>query len=224
MKCTRVTHVFSLILSIIAMLAIIFLAITVLSKIIDSMTPRSIAHFFFWFLRAFIGVIGFFGCAIAIVVMSKDDGSNIFSRQVAKKNVLLKNGKVERVLDNDEYFWHWELKDYEIFCPNLPEVKMHAQPITVNPKVRKIDYTIETKLIDMQKYYDFTKNEKHSSHLFVKENLYDFNEQHSKELAELFNPLKDDQQKKFAILVGSYLNPHLEKIGLGVAKATFKLN
>lgn len=225
-KCTKVMHWFSFIMEFVFMAAIIWLAIIVLSIKIDSMPLSSVMREPLWVLRAFVGVFGVAGFFLIVAIMS--EGKNIFSQQISAGYSLIKNGKVERSLEQDEYFWNGELKNYEIFTPFEPVVHTHTQPITANPKIRNIAYSVKTKVANVQTNYNHYNHSrptsKELSNQFLNKNIYDFNEYCSKELANFFNPLEKKQQADFFKLTSKYLNPRLNEIGLAVAEAHFNLN
>lgn len=159
--------------------------------------------------------------------------SHVFlTKTVSTGDVLIKrkNKEVIEILKEIKHFWIWELKEYDIFLPFTPSAAMETHPITANPKVRQMKYRISTKVSDsiasMQLFYSFQKEKKGwwEQSKFLKRMLFNFNEEHSKDLAELFNPLEPTQQEKFTALVKGYLNPKLALVGLEVKETEFSLN
>ncbi len=66
---------------------------------------------------------------------------------------------------------------------------------------------------------------KHWSHLdnLVEFHLFNFNEDASRKLGVLFNPLDRTQQETFRGLVKEYLEPKLEGTGMAFKDASFSL-
>ena len=119
---------------------------------------------------------------------------------------------------------------------NIPSVTL----LTENPKVRKIQPSIMLELTDYETFFrvDDRQRELHMSYgisvseesLFsrkiawiVRNEMYNFNNAHSKEMAKFFNPLNEDQQREYEALVKSDLEPVLAKDGVVVRKVLFSI-
>ena len=121
-------------------------------------------------------------------------------------------------------------------------IPMNVSPITVNPKVRKLKYEIQfssgtgnvTAEHMLQLVRQATKVSKQGRvdgdgtlqavlERWLKFHLYNFNEASSRQLAELSNPLDDEQQKAFWDLVIDYFIPIVAGSGLMVHRASFEL-
>ncbi len=121
-------------------------------------------------------------------------------------------------------------------------IPMNVDPITANPKVRKLKYEIQfssgtgsvTAEHMLQLVRQATKVSKQGRvdgdrtleavlERWLKYHLYNFNEATSRQLAELFNPLDDQQQKAFWDLVNEYFEPIVAGSGLMVHRANFNL-
>lgn len=82
-------------------------------------------------------------------------------------------------------------------------------PITINPKVRKITYLVE---FEIDPTYYFENNQANPDSLLTKAKekvnywLYEFNNAHSQELAQFYNPLEKSQVTQLSELVTSYIN------------------
>lgn len=121
---------------------------------------------------------------------------------------------------SDQRHWSWE-------------VGMAVTPITPNPKVRKLAYTVTVgTAVPDAAFADFLTvfgvPSKYSPMDYqIRERvqflLYEFNEVHSKELAAFYNPLDPQQQQKFTELLRQYLAVELAKMGLTLESATFSL-
>lgn len=117
-------------------------------------------------------------------------------------------------------------------------------PITSNPKVRRLSYTVtfalpidqdaiaayigwshntwDTDLVrEFQAIPPFRMSDEMLS--YVEGLLYDLNEKRSKDLSEFFNPKRQSQQDEFQDLVMSEISDDLGKIGLIFIDATFSL-
>ena len=154
-------------------------------------------------------------------------------------NILL-NGKVIKF---DEKGKVVAQSDFWVICYNNCTnasaetiVESHVQPITDNPKVRRITYNIQVQVIDWQKFFDRTgvkpdqryrflpvaipgtETNKQAMQNKVLYFLYEFNNSNSKELAQFYNPLAEDQRLKLEVLLSSYLNPNLEPFGLKMTR------
>ncbi|MEK7575352.1 MAG: hypothetical protein AAB511_03955 [Patescibacteria group bacterium] len=142
-------------------------------------------------------------------------------------------GKVARIFRHDEYVPHsesveWRLNGYRdmvSFAPSVSTIKMSVSPITENPKVMRIGYTIEIQTVPnvsgfvrIWKEGGFTKAEK-----FVEMQLFDFQFAHSRELAKFNNPLRSEQQNEFRKLVLEFLKPKIEDSGIKIRSINFNL-
>lgn len=103
-------------------------------------------------------------------------------------------------------------------CTNVPRsirVSSRVFPITDNPKVRRIGYQITVEGKDWQKFFD-TIGDKESwdgesaNSIAMEERvrflLYEFNNAHSKELANFYNPLDPKQVVDLQALLAYFLN------------------
>ena len=97
---------------------------------------------------------------------------------------------------------------------------MHVDPITKNPKVRKIEFSIETKiLMSNTKGWNIVREwvqEKFagipnsgSIKKRLQYELYEFNDQHSSDMAEFSNPLNENQQLSFGHLLRKFLKDRI---------------
>lgn len=132
-------------------------------------------------------------------------------------------------------------KRWEEFCKNYivetykagaTAANMKCAPITANPKVREIAYSILARLFDNPE--EFAEQRKRFGTSSVEDTeaaankalrcqMYDFNEKHSKQLAEFSNPLKKEQQDKFQTLVFNFLQPFATTNKIALLSATFEL-
>lgn len=106
---------------------------------------------------------------------------------------------------------------------------MTVRPITPNPKVREITYkvTVRTPMVvpilaaSIRKIWRSKGTVQDNLDAFVRQQCYDFNEQHSVELGALYNPLDEKQQATFRQLLATFLTPRLAEANLTFADATF---
>lgn len=104
---------------------------------------------------------------------------------------------------------------------------MRAHPITANPKVRNLAYQVDTRVVDFNKFYrgravsqvDAGSELQH----LTRKTLFEFNEQHSKELAAFYNPLDELQQARFGTLLTSFAQPILAEHGITIALTRFDI-
>ena len=106
------------------------------------------------------------------------------------------------------------------------EVSSSVTPITENPKVREVSYTVNFLVSNPDKYYssfgagtNFLWNEADKAVIneifrMVRYQLYEFNDLHSGKLAEFYNPLDEKQQQEFEELLVGFLNEKLDDVGL----------
>lgn len=121
-------------------------------------------------------------------------------------------------------------------------VSMKVQPITANPKVRELNYSVELAISNnaesmslyvarfgapslkmfsqgtYQLYFESGEIEKHVQSL-----LYEFNEYHSKELSKFYNPFDENQQQEFGRLLRTYVEKDAASFGLEIRRARFTL-
>lgn len=143
--------------------------------------------------------------------------------------------------------WQWDwnrlitgnrLADYSI---RSAEVIITAHPITENPKVRSLRYTIDadtrkdpSSLLRFEKAGNFQSKkylgedvnftyQQQVLHRKVKSLLYEFNEANSKELAKLYNPLDNSQQERFRKLVSGFFDSQLDEMGAHITLARFEI-
>lgn len=112
-------------------------------------------------------------------------------------------------------------------------------PVTDNPKIREIKYTVAAKIIDPDKFYRIEERRKikpaYSSFTvgevtvgkeirkIISYWLYEFNNVNSQELGQFYNPMEPEQQQEFKTLVESWINPKIAKDGIEIKGQGFKL-
>ncbi len=151
--------------------------------------------------------------------------------------IISENGSVVQAFPKNTIIWQnrWDklisqgrLTDYR---ERYVRVAMSAHPITDNPKVRSLKYSISVKsyespeaLIALEsvvgKYtyamgIDPTTNSDEKAKITNKIRflLFEFNEKKSKDLATLYNPLDDAQQARFKAMVKESIGTQLTGIG-----------
>ncbi len=104
-------------------------------------------------------------------------------------------------------------------------------PLTDNPKVRSFKYaiTVETdgtpeSIIRINKELG-TIDDLNTLSVLVTRRLqylqFEFNEKHSRELATFYNPLDEDQQKRFAQIAADFFTEPLAKVGVRIVRSQF---
>ncbi|MFH1207322.1 MAG: hypothetical protein V1668_01820 [Patescibacteria group bacterium] len=150
-------------------------------------------------------------------------------------------GQIMEYSSKTVYMWKKRCPDVIAvsFRDRVQSSTMKVSPITPNPKVRTIVYTVWVdvaihSLKTMESFIAYvtdvmgkepTALEKDWNLIdeIVRFKLYEFNNSHSAEIAEFYNPLDPKQQFRFKKLISTFLNDGLEKIGLTVANTAFKL-
>lgn len=183
-----------------------------------------------------VGVV--LSVCIAIIVLLS---SNLATDYIKTKNVKFLNKDISYISDDHgnisiaqvfpapTWLWLSDLGENRILSYEEVEFSsdLSLSAISDNPKVKRIEYyvTISTggtpeRLLAL-----------HNSELFKKHGkkwlyylMYEFNENWSKELAKLYNPLDKEQQQKFWDLVNSFLSPILLPLQAELKSASFSLN
>lgn len=139
--------------------------------------------------------------------------------------------RMTAVVDKELTLWYRNplLNDQQIvYDKRFLSVPMKAR-ITENPKVRAFSYDVTVEILgspeDAQKFY---------AHAYrtpgwlwetdwLRYDLYNFNDGHSKELAKFSNPLDPDQQRRFWNLVSSFLAADLSRASARLTRVHFDL-
>ncbi|MDP3992904.1 MAG: hypothetical protein Q8Q05_01680 [bacterium] len=161
--------------------------------------------------------------------------------------VFNKEGKLLEEVKEGQALWRWAptargryIVQAGPFYATTYEMKV--QPITSNPKVRDLHYEVGVAIRSGTDAYSRflatfgdpgldgdpmsgrpLRLESEKARTFVRSLLYDFNEEHSRDLAEYYNPLDETQQAKFASLVRPYLKDKLTAVGLEIRSIRFSL-
>lgn len=117
--------------------------------------------------------------------------------------------------------------------PKVMRAKSSVTPITSNPKARHISYSVWLAMANPEIY--FTKsperwNKRESIEVRGEVTrtaqywLYEFNDKHSQELAELYNPLDPGQVSKLRQMLLPWLNEKLAADGLRATNVSFDVN
>ena len=108
-------------------------------------------------------------------------------------------------------------------------------PLTDNPKVREIKYTVAVKIIDPDKFYRTEERRKmnfsgglaplasEEMKRIIRYLLYEFNNFNSQELGQFYNPMEPKQQQAFNDFVESWINPKIAEDGIEIKGRGFKL-
>jgi len=123
-------------------------------------------------------------------------------------------------------------------CAHLPEHQfewMAVQPITQNPKVRHIEYTMDVTVCNLKDYFNSIGNtdfgwtvlyqgdQTMAIRAAVEYELYEFNNARSIELAEFYNPRDDEQTAQLERLIVSNVHERLREKGLCVTLDSWKV-
>ena len=145
---------------------------------------------------------------------------------VAYKDV--ETGGIFKILEHDEFHWScdYPYDGCELYDPLYAYVThVRVSPITGNPKVREIICSVKieppTDIAGLNQLKSVLGNNFPYSEALVASLLYDFCEEHSRQLGELFNPFRPEQQEKFKEMIKPWLAPKLEPLALRLADASF---
>jgi hypothetical protein len=144
-----------------------------------------------------------------------------------------KDGNVERVSEVGAFCWSR--------CTNISVapfgVRSAVQPITDNLRVRRLTYEVMVAVEDPKALFKAGVLQPHlkrsadvprsdldeNSHLMsraVRYYLYEFNNDHSKDLVRFYNPFDQGQRKELEAMLRSYLDPRLKQHGIRVERLT----
>lgn len=148
-----------------------------------------------------------------------------------RKSMVVKDGHILKYFLEYTVLWRDEVSDLlestVLSYAAVPcTVTMSLQPITPNPKVRKLSYKVVAEAAGtpeaaLQVHELLGKWD--SVDDCLRYHLYNFQEQKSTALGQFFNPLDSEQQRNFAELVLDFLSPLLERTGVIVKTALFNL-
>lgn len=134
-------------------------------------------------------------------VKTYNDKLFVFNKE---DNIIGKEATIDSM--GIDYIWK-----NRISLPLAMSLSSSVQPITENPKVRKLTYTVEIE-IDPHYYFDGVKDEEEQSNKRneaarkIKYWLYEFNNENSRKLARFYNPLDQWQASQLSIMLRNYLN------------------
>ncbi|OHA31304.1 MAG: hypothetical protein A3B11_01655 [Candidatus Taylorbacteria bacterium RIFCSPLOWO2_01_FULL_44_26] len=185
-------------------------------------------------------------CSVTVTLWSLP----FFVESVSGHHMMLaKSGEIRKIFEKPTFMWQKnydklseeaEFLNYD-FAKHRSLVAMTVTPITDNPKVRKITYQVQVGWINTPEAYaaywketaefregilmgnSWVSNFTRRLDRFVRYNLYDFNEEKSKELARFFNPDRSEQQKEFRDLVQNFLGEKFKRAGVQITWAEFSL-
>lgn len=151
----------------------------------------------------------------------------------AESLVLSPEGKIVKIFPEERVFWPYTWKWAELnrqgkivsYAAQRKEESQVFQPISENPKVRNLRYTVSIFIMGSPESYIKYKAAVGDNKVdkFLKYWLYEFQEQHGRQLSGFYNPLSEEQQKKFELLVRNFLETHLESSGMRFGNAKFTL-
>jgi hypothetical protein len=157
-------------------------------------------------------------------------GLALFTKLIESETMLVgEDLAINHVFERGPALWKWDprLRDgrHVSFASFTEHFVMKLDPVTPNPKVRHLTYLVKlsgrgTPQSAQEFYREFGTGHP-TWRRFVQSLLYDFNEAHSKELAELFNPHEEEQQRRFKSLIRGFLDPKLEGRGLFLMESGF---
>lgn len=182
------------------------------------------------------------GLACSLLAMLIGFGVNnivlsFFIKQIIKEEQLaydFNKNEAIAVFPGGYCNWRWrkeylDLKTIDIPRSFFPQtVTMKLCPITTNPKVRHLVYSVTTDAHDSaQKFIKAMKGAVAANfqdiQSWIKYLLYEFNEEHSRELATLYNPLDSEQQNKLGDMILAYMSSHFEPIGMKIKDVSFQM-
>ncbi|GEM_PF-2978353 len=160
------------------------------------------------------------------------------TKTVAANSALVQDGKIIEVFPEKLEFWKWQFRklaggaELITAVPHYLNVGMQLQPITQNPKVRKLSYNINIRVhetpddvLQLRSLLAPWKSRGIKDVTSLLEFIcYEFNERASQELAKFYNPRDLEQQKSFAEAVVSFVKKQLgEKLPFKVQRVSFSL-
>src|SRR3989338_2561949 len=156
--------------------------------------------------------------------------------RIKKGTIVVKAGTGEEVRRYDSFVMIpiWRRSDFAgldmyVLTNTAFNVVMRVEPITENPKVRRIDYGVKVRSpYTVAGWRAFEKvvigdSRFGDAETFLRFHLYNFNEAESKELAKLYNTLDPDQQAAFSKKVAEYVVEKLALSSLTFESAHFNL-
>src|SRR3989344_6276213 len=155
-------------------------------------------------------------------------------RDIPAGSMVWDGGKFYAVVANKKQLtlWFW---DYNIWTrnknwqlvnfadPEKSSAAMHIQPITTNPKVRNLNYSVGVSVGNTPEDFIAWNRLKVNLQNWLEFQLYEFNEAHSRELAEFYNPASREHQLKFQSLLRAFLLPLIKDKGLYLTGSSFVL-
>ncbi len=120
-------------------------------------------------------------------------------------------------------------KDYEMVALNRKfSVNASLHPITNNPKVRDLNYSVTIELEGTSEAALLWTKSMESSRadngrVWLKYHLNEFSETYSRELSVLYNPLDANQQTAFRALLETFMQPRLQNTGARITESRFYL-
>lgn len=172
-------------------------------KIVRRKISKANENFTLWVIMPFCGAIL---CLIAVLSMT-----TFFP---VERILISRDG---RIISRSGDFWRWDsrLDKYLLVDSTLQNMQatMAVRPITANPKIRDFSYEVKVSCGTPEKTAAFYKN----SHglkpdQWLESQLFEFQEQHSKELAKFYNPVLEEQQDRFRHLLIRFLGPRLDTV------------
>jgi len=175
-------------------------------------------------LLAFVPcALGFFGCmTIGLYTESTAFESNFYRKGVSEyeRTVVQYDADGKYVQSG---LWIWCRNNCANRVPVSFNMGSSVTPITENPKARHIRYAVGVRITDLPKYAatvgvkDDDDNPDRAAGAIGYE-LYEFNNAHSKTLAQFYNPLDARQTNGLAALLKREINPRLKSKGMEITE------
>ncbi len=178
--------------------------------------------------RAMVALTG----AVAISLAGVFFGFFSITGTQMRSSVLVNNDqtKIEALYPKGKQMWKFDprLTDNKLIAYQArAETGMTFHPITENPKVRDLNYYVIVEQLSSSdqngKWQKALLPFGMDSKKWLEYQLYDFNEQYSKEAAGFYNPLNETQQVEFFILLNTFLEPRLAEADARLLSARFAL-
>lgn len=200
------------------------------------------------FMILMVGIISVLSSLVFTSLMWVTLGP-VFLITIEGKQVLIDlQSKVIINYPEKTFFWKRQFKKISQGCRLMSyalrgiSLEMNCRPITPNPKVRELAYTIRGHFLgSIEQLKDFLKefgykheemgleswekwqNLKKGVERFIKFHLYELNETLSTKLGEFYNPFNPQQQAEFKKLVLGFLAPKIENKGITITDISFGL-
>lgn len=150
-----------------------------------------------------------------------------FNRWIPGETMLITStGEVKGVFPERTSIWRWDSRldgtEWVSYAKRDESVRMSVSPITENPKVRGLTYEVTVEILGSSESYLVLQEVTEGKGIrhWLKDQLFEFNEAHSRDLAKFYNPLDEDQQDEFEEMVRSFLSSRSPSLNFQLFQST----